>query len=300
MTHPLRSTLPWAFLMLLFVAGIRPVAAQDDEDERELGNFFEGELGAVWAAGNSLSNTFSASATFRRVRAKSELKLQAGGLRTESAVSSRRAVGTEAAYDLEDERDLELTAEAYYARGRYDYLFSRRFYAFGGIDWLRNTFAGIDSRFLFVVGAGNTWFDTDRLRFKTDYGFTYTLESEVFDNPFIDKATNFPGLRVGYDLFYQLSSTTEFNSSLVADWNLNNTDDIRLEWLNSLNVAISSRLALKPSLRLSWRNDPAFTEVPLFTEDGTPIIDPDGEQATVPAQLKELDSYFSLALVVNL
>ena len=81
---------------------------------------------------------------------------------------------------------------------------------------------------------------------------------------------------------------------LIADWNLDNTDDIRLDLTNALSIAISSALALKPSLQLLWRNDPALTEVALVESDGTPT----GESVRVA--LEKLDSFFTLALVLKL
>jgi len=81
---------------------------------------------------------------------------------------------------------------------------------------------------------------------------------------------------------------------LIADWNLDNTDDVRLDWKNSLPVSISAKLALKPSVRMLWRNDPSLQEVPLFGSDGTPM------DVNVLAPLKKLDTFFTLALVVNL
>ena len=59
-------------------------------------------------------------------------------------------------------------------------------------------------------------------------------------------------------------------------------------------MALSSRLALKPSLRLLWRNDPALKQVALFLPDGTETV----QQVLVP--LEKLDTYFTLALVVKL
>ena len=78
------------------------------------------------------------------------------------------------------------------------------------------------------------------------------------------------------------------------DWNLDNTDDIRVDFENSLPISISSKLAFKPSLRLLWRNAPALTEVPLERPDGTDT----GDKVFVP--LEELDTIFTVALVVKL
>jgi putative salt-induced outer membrane protein YdiY len=180
----------------------------------------------------------------------------------------------------------------YFARARYDYKFSKWFFVFSGVDWLRNKFAGIDSRQLFAMGAGNTWTDAEKMRFKTDYGVTYTFESEVVENPFIK--SDFPGARFGYDFWWKFTTTTEFSSLFVADWNLDNTDDIRIDCKNELPVSVSDKLKLKPGLQLLWRNAPALTAVDLFNSGGTPA----GTQVLVP--LKELDTIFTLSLVFEM
>jgi putative salt-induced outer membrane protein YdiY len=275
------ATLTWA------------VNARAQTGEKELGWFFTGELTAVWAAGNSQSNTFGLASSLRYVWKRAQVKFEAGGVRAESSLTTRTAIGTSPEdFRLEEETVTRKTAEAYYTRGRYDYNVSRRFFVFGGADWLRNTFAGIDSRFLVAAGAGNTWLDTDRTRFKTDYSATYTFQEDVVDNPFLKR--NFAGARLTYDFWSKLTSTADFTSVLIADWNLDNTDDIRLDLTNALSIAISSALALKPSLQLLWRNDPALTGVALVESDGTPT----GE--TVLVALDKLDSFFTLALVVKL
>ncbi|KPK02719.1 MAG: hypothetical protein AMS20_11685 [Gemmatimonas sp. SG8_28] len=268
------------------------------QDEKELGWFFTTELTAVWTAGNSQSTTFGLDAKLRHVWERMEFKAEGGGVRSQATKTTRTAVGTEGSFVIETEENTEKTAEAFYARGRFDYSISPRFFAFGGVDWLRNTFAGIDSRTLAVLGAGNTWVENDQITFKTDYGITYTFQTDVVENPFLK--TNFPGVRVQYDLLWQATGTTEFTSSLIGDWMFSeeadapdSKADVRLDFTNAVAIAISSKLALKPSLQLLWRNDPALTNVPLFASDGTPA----GVDVQVP--LQKLDSFFKLALVVK-
>jgi putative salt-induced outer membrane protein YdiY len=268
------------------------------QEDRELGWFLTAEFTGVWTAGNSQTTTFGADVEIRHVWERMEFKAEGGGVRSVTTRTTRTAVGTEDAFVVETEETRETTAEAFYARGRFDYSFSPRFFAFGGLDWLRNTFAGIDSRTLAVLGAGNTWVDHDRVTFKTDYGVTYTFQTDVVENPFLK--TNFPGIRVQYDLLWNATQSTEFTSSLIGDWMFSEEADapdtkadVRLDFTNAVSIAISSKLALKPSLQLLWRNDPALTEVPLFASDGTPA----GVNVTVP--LQKLDSFFKLALVVK-
>jgi len=157
---------------------------------------------------------------------------------------------------------------------------------------LRNRFAGINSRTLVAAGVGNKWVDNADVRFKTDYSFTYSFQNDVVENPFAK--TNFPGVRFAYDFWYKLTESTEFESIFTVDWNLDNTDDIRFDFYNALPIKISEVFTLKPSLQLLWRNEPSLTEIDLFANDGTPT----GLKVLTP--LKNMDSLFSLTLVVNL
>jgi putative salt-induced outer membrane protein YdiY len=274
--------------LLLVVATAAPAFAQDEE--RELGWAFEAELGSLWAAGNQDNFTLAADGRLEYTWPVSRFRLRAGGFTTESSLTTTTAVGTGPDdFQLLEETKAEKTAETFYSRARYDYNVSERFYLVAGGDWLRNTFAGIDSRFLLALGAGNLWVDSDRVKFATDYAFTYTFEEEVVENPFTQ--SNFPGLRLAYDFTWSLTQTSSLESTLVSDFNLDNTDDIRVDWQNGLPIDISSVLALKPSIRLLWRNDPALAEVPLLDAPG-------GTQTgTVFAPLKKLDSFFNISLI---
>ncbi|HEX9885662.1 MAG TPA: DUF481 domain-containing protein [Longimicrobiales bacterium] len=253
---------------------------------------FKGEFSSVLSQGNAESFTLGLGASLRGAWEGAILKIETGMVRTESGKTTRRAVGTEEDFVLQEETVREKTAEAFFARARYDRSLSDRFFLFGGVDWLRNTFAGVDSRFLVAMGGGNTWADGESLRFKTDYAATFTFQHDVIENPFLKR--NFPGVRVGFEAWRRLSGSAEMESGAVADWNLDETEDVRVDWTTSLSVSINRSLALKPSLQLLWRNRPSLAEVELFTPSGTST----GDRVTVP--LGKLDSFFRVALVVTL
>jgi putative salt-induced outer membrane protein YdiY len=264
-------------------------AALAQDDERELGWAFTAELGSLWTGGNQETFNLAADVSVEYTWPVSRLKFEGGGFSTESSLTTTTAVGTgQDDFELFSETVTEKTAEAFYSRARYDYDISEKFYVFGAGDWLRNTFAGIDSRFLTAAGAGNLWVNNDKFRFSTDYALTYTFESEVVSKPGVN--ANFPGLRLAYDFNWALTESTSFESTFISDFNLDNTDDIRIDWYNGLPIDISSVLAFKPSIRLLWRNDPALEEVPLFDGGGN-------EVGTVFAPLQELDTFFNLALI---
>lgn len=292
-SHLLRL-LPRLLLVLLAGAAPLPLSAQDgDEDDPALTRWvFKGEFTSVLSQGNSESLTLGLGTLLRRRWERDALRFEAGAVRAEATRFTRRAVGTVDDFRVDVDGDPETTAQVYFARGRYDRELSEHFFAFGGLDWLRNTPAGIESRFLMAAGAGNTWADRPHLRFSTTYAVTYTFQSDVVENPFLK--TDFAGVRAGWELFYQVTGTTEFTSDLTTDVNLDATDDVRVDLTNALTVDINDSLALKPSLQILWRNQPSLTRVPLFTPGGADT----GEQVTAP--LKKMDTFFRLALVLTL
>lgn len=273
----------------LSLAATRSVRAQGAPPD---GWTFTGELTSVLSLGNARASTFGLGSTLEHRHGKDLLKLEAGGLRTESVIVTRSAVGTATTYEIRTQENRQKTAEMYFVRGHFDRTVSARVFLSGGLDWLRNTFAGIDSRALVSAGVGNTWVDTKQVRFRTSGAVTYTLEKDVVDNP--AASSHFPGLRAGWDYWRQLTATTEFQSQLVGDENLDRTADVRADFTNSLSVAISSAFALKPSLQVLWRNRPSLARVPLVASDGTPL------NQSVLAPLQKTDMLFRLALVVKL
>lgn len=282
----LSQTLAAAAILLSTMAA--PAIAQDDE--RELGWAFEVDLGALWTGGNQETNTFAGNGLAAYLWPRSEFIFTAGGFTSESSLTTSTAVGTsQDDFQLFEETVTEKTAETFFAGARYNYDVSAKFYVTGVGDWLRNPFAGIDDRFVFGAGAGNRWVDNGKVRFTTDYLVTYTTETTVVSNP--DVKSNFAGLRLGYDFLWDATTSTNFESTLVADFNLDHTDDIRLDWYNGLPIDISSVLAFKPSLRLLWRNDPALQLVPLFDGPGGT------ETGAVFTPLNKLDSFFNLSLL---
>jgi putative salt-induced outer membrane protein YdiY len=261
-----------------------------DEDPARVRWVFKGELTSVASRGNSEALTLGLASVIRRRYESSAWKFEGGAVRVETGKISRTASGTADNFTVTKDVDTEKTAESFYARGRYERTVSDAFFLYGGVDWLRNTFAGIDSRTLFAAGGGYTWLDTDRTRFATDFAVTYTFETDVVENPFLD--TDFAGVRVGYELTHQVSESTDFESGLVGDLNLSETEDRRVVWANSLTVDVNDIVALKPAIAFSWKNLPALSEVPLFTngvDTGT----------KVQAPLEKLDTLFTLALVLT-
>lgn len=286
--HPVRTVHLCAFAVALLALGSAPLQARDD---REPGWYDTAELSLVSTTGNSESTTFGFKNKLERLWDDARFSLNLGGIRAEADRGDRFAVGVPGAFRIVDEKTSELTAENYHFRGRYDRDLSERFYWFAGAGWEKNEFAGFDSRINALVGAGNRWWNTDRGHFFTDYGLTYTDQDDLVVNPALDDA--FLGLHLGWDFLFEMNESTTFTNVLLLNPNLDESDDWRADMTTSLAVAMSERLALKISHQLLYDNLPALQTLDLFDESGSAI-------GTVNAELDDLDSLFTVALVVKL
>ena len=280
-----------AVLLAAVLAFALPSAVQD-EDAALTRWVLKGELTSVLARGNSEAFTFGVGATARRRWGRDALRLEAGGIRVETGSITRRATGTPGDFSVVKDVMTEKTAESVFAKARYDRTLSDRLFLYAGADWLRNTFAGIDSRTVLAAGGGNTFADDDRTRFATTYAVTYTFQQDVVENPDVD--SDFAGLRLGYELSRQISESSLFESAFVGDQNLQETDDRRFDLTNSLTVDVNDVIALKPSLQILWRNLPSLTDVPLFGPGGVDT------GTVVQTPLDKVDVFFRLALVLTL
>src|SRR3954463_4876353 len=100
------------------VGSALPAAAH--AQQRQLGWSYSAQVSAVWAAGNSSSRTVGLGSTLGRIGAKDEIEVEIAGVRSDATLTTRRAVGTDASFEVQKTEDHERTAESYFARGRYD------------------------------------------------------------------------------------------------------------------------------------------------------------------------------------
>lgn len=252
------------------------------------------ELSFVTAAGNATSSTLGLKSTLEGTGPVNEFKFEIGGIRASSTVTDRSAIGASSApgdYVItETDREVK-AAENYFALGRYDRNIGSNYFLFGGAGWERNTFAGFNHRVSLVAGFGDAWVDNDRTLFKTDIGGTYTIQKDVEPTPGRDEA--FGGLRATVEFNRALTENTDFESMLVADENLQNTEDLRLDGMASIQVSMSRGLALKASYRVLFDNDPALISVPLRSAGGAAIGD-------VTVLSGKADTFFTVSLVIKL
>lgn len=271
-------------------------------DEKKLGWADAADLSYVLTSGNADARTLGFKNILTRTWENALFSLKAGGIRSMAATPPQFAfVGDPNALDPNnsstfsvEDGDLVVTSENYFLNGAYDRNVSKAFYWHVGAGWDKNTFAGINNRYVGEVGVGNIWFDTDRRKWRTTYSATYTNQDEVVDSP--QTKNNFAGARIASDFMQKFGESTTFVDTLVFDENLDETTDWRIDMINSVAVAMNQHLALKVSLQWLYDNEPSFKNIPVFTSTGGVLTD---TGLTVPVQLEELDTIFTTSLVVT-
>ena len=267
-----------------------PAWPQEPPPEKKLGWQDKAELALVLTAGNSETSTFGFRNLLSHIWTDAELRFEVAGLRTETATITATPVSTSADdFVLQEESASELTAENYLARAKYDRTLRPRLFVFGTGGWDRNVFAGIENRYNAAGGIGNIWQDGEDFRLRTDYGVSVTHQI-----PTVGSETTFAGLRLSADLMRKLTASTTLTHLTIAEENLDDTDDFRLDSLTALAVTMTDHLALQVSLKFLFDNVPSFVEADLLSPiTGLPV------GILVPVQADDLDTLFNLALVVN-
>jgi hypothetical protein len=130
----------------------------------------------VLTSGNSSSSSLGFKGELTRRFVKHSIGFAAGGIRASSSPDARIAVGTPGDFEVQIP-EAEPTAEAYYARGRYDYKLSERLFYTVGAGWERNRFAGIENRFVLDTGVGYIFVSSARTSFRGAAGVTYTSDT---------------------------------------------------------------------------------------------------------------------------
>jgi putative salt-induced outer membrane protein YdiY len=298
MSHTSRAALAAAGLLLLAAPSRAQQVATPTEakavDEKSFkvdapGTYANADLSYVLTSGNSSSSTLGFKGDLTHRWGKQSIGFAAGGLRASSSPETRYAVGTPADFEVQVPPSEE-TAENFYARGRYDFKLSDRIYYTLGAGWERNQFSGLRNRWVGDTGIGYIFLNNDRTSFRSALGITYTNEEYTVDN---GADGSFVGARLGWDFQRKLFQNTTFTHTLVADENLEHTDDLRVDAQFGLHVAMSSKLGLKVNWRLLWDNQPALAEYGLLTPGGVDT------GLTVLAPYKELDQGFSVSLVFS-
>jgi len=244
------------------------------------------ELSGVFTSGNSESSQWRLANSYNQKGEAFEFLFEVSAVRAENAVITRRAVGTIDDFDVIEDKDNQLTAENYGVRLRYDRDISKKTQWYVSTDWMRDVIAGIDSRANIGAGLANTWRNTETSRLKTSYGLAYVLEETVDEQPG-GADDNYPAVALSLDHMQKVTETSTYTQAMAVNFNLDESDDFRVDWKHGFSVSVSGRIAVKLGLHLQYDNAPSFDRLALA--DGTAVY----------YELDELDTIFTTSLVID-
>jgi putative salt-induced outer membrane protein YdiY len=134
---------------------------------------------------------------------------------------------------------------------RDQYALTTRAYAFGQLDYLRDTFKLIDYLVAPTAGVGYKLVDTPSTKFSTDAGLGVVWEK----NPDLDVRTSM-ALTAGERLEYALTATSSLKHSVTGLWKANDLADGLYTFSIGLGTRISEQLQLSVDVLDTFKNRP--------------------------------------------
>jgi hypothetical protein len=250
------------------------------------------DLSFVMARGNSNTLNFGVNADLTRQWLRTAWRNKGTFVRADAADPTQTAIGAPGSFEVEPGPTVTKSERLFFSSDLERRVTERFFWnVTGNVE--RDVFAGLDYRASGAAGVGYLWQKPDNSSlFRAGIAATYTGQGEVVDDP--DTEDQFAGARLTLDFEKRFGDRlqNQFTSNFIGDENLQDTDDLRVNWQNALAVSMNQRLALKFGVGLLYDHQPALVKVPLFTLNGA-------EAGQVEARAKDLDLQVTASIVIN-
>lgn len=145
-----------------------------------------------------------------------------------------------------------VTARTYSSDLRGDYKLSDKSYTYGIASWLKDKFAGLDSRYSLGAGAGYHLLNGPKHILDGEAGLNWTKEERTDGTD-----DNYPGGRLFAGYGYNLNDKNKFLQTLEYLHDFDNSDNYLANSETSLISALDGNLSLKTSYVVKYDNKPA-------------------------------------------
>lgn len=152
---------------------------------------------------------------------------------------------------LRGEEDDDLIVNRTSINGRDEYSLTPRFFVFGQLEYLRDTFKLIDYLIAPTGGVGYKVIDTEPTKFAVDVGAGGVWEK----NPGIDVRTS-GAVTAGEKLTHQLTSTATIKHGITGLWKTDDFSDSLYTFNVGLGTKITERVQLAIDLIDTYKNRP--------------------------------------------
>ena len=143
-------------------------------------------------------------------------------------------------------------AELYFLSEKVDVPLNLRFYIYQLFGWEKDRFAGIDYRYNIQLGGGYKILDTDKNQLSGEIGNDYTIEKYTSGDD-----EGFSSLKGYLKYIYSFSEHAGFSQEGEILYNLERSDDTRINSITALSASITTDLALKISYTIKYDESPA-------------------------------------------
>ena len=250
-------------------------------------------LSFVGSSGNSRGQAFGFTNVFTMKWDAFLFSANLGAIRSASTVTERKAFSNQLPYVQYSEKDITtVTAEQYYGNGRLEWKFADAWYWYGGGGWERNRPAGIEDRSSIATGVGRVWVDTEATKFKTDLGVGNTWDNLAYE-PADFKDSYTTGVLTA-SFRQKLGPVAILTADLAYTSELSNSTNWYGVGRFGLSASMSTHLALKVGVDLTYRNVPGRIQVPVYTFN-PPVV----ELGKHVVEAKKTDVVYTTGLVVT-
>ncbi len=196
-------------------------------------------LGASLSSGNTKSNNLTLSGDAVKASAQDKLRIYGVALRGSAGGTT--------------------TADQFRLGGRYDYNLSAAYFGYGGLDFERDTGAGLKSRI--ALGAGLGWHVIKDSAATFDiFGGVAQTSDRFTGTPFIDGASrsrySYTSLVLGEESSHKLNPTMTFSQRLTLLPNLKNTGEFRAIFDAGLAMAVSKGMNVNIGFAHRYNSEP--------------------------------------------
>jgi len=242
--------------------------------------------------GNSKTLNAGINANLTRQWLRTAWRTNGSFVRNDVSEPSRIAVGSTTNF-VTDFGPTVTKSEKIFANSDLERRLTERFFWNVAGSFERDQFAGLDSRVIGALGVGYLWQKPDNSGlFRAGIAGTYTSQAETVEDPTTEDT--FAGVRFSADGEKRFGDRNQntFTSNLIVDENVQDTDDLRFNWQNSLAVAMNQRMALKMGVQLAFDNQPQLVDFDLLLPG---VVQP----VKVSAPAEKLDLGVTVSLVIN-
>jgi hypothetical protein len=291
MRQSLRAALPLAALAALVLPAARAGAAETP------GWYSTTNLNFVLSEGNTRTNTLGITTDITRNWLRTTWHTNGSFVRTSVGEPTRRAIGATPQSAAFEQGPRVTKSEKLFLNSEFQRRVTERFYWDVGGSAERDKFAGVNSRVLGKAGVGYIWENRQDARFSTGVAATFTSQDELIEDP--ETEDSFAGVQFNADGEKRFGDTDQnvFASNLVVDESLKDSEDLRVNWANTLALALSRRFALQVGVQIAFDNQPQLVEFPLFTRLPNGFLAETGQN--VAGRAEKLDTTATVSLVIT-